>query len=894
MRRGIGWCFLAVISVASADMIGQSSCGKPVKIVGKVKTAGSNGDAVTGASVPEIYEQEVFGERFSAVVEGLPEGLYGVEMYFAEDFHKAPRERVFSIYAGDQVVEKDLDLYEKVGLKKEYKLSVPLSHKEDQILGPLEIRFQASVENAILNALIVKTTAGETVACMKAKDLQVFYDGPGNKIPVVNEPVVYTDVSLPFDVRVDDLVRRMSLYEKVTQMMNGAPEIERLGIPAYDYWNECLHGVARAGTATVFPQAIAMASMWDDAAMQTIADTIATEGRAKNNEARARNPNLGRYNGLTFWTPNINIFRDPRWGRGHETYGEDPYLTGRLGVSFIKGLQGDDPKYYKVMACAKHFAVHSGPESLRHEFNVEPPKRDLYETYLPQFELAVKEGKVANVMSAYNAVYGIPASASSFLLSDLLRKKWGFAGHVVSDCWAIRDVWTGHKYVKTMAEAAAVSVLAGTDLNCGSSYFGLLEAVEKKLLTEADVDVAIKRVLKARLQLGLFAPDKECAYLRIPASENNSPAHSQLALETARKSMVLLKNKGTLPLDKKALPRIAVIGPNADSSAVLLANYHGDAAHPITALQGIRAEVGSAAEVVYASGCPLGLKLGTSYSVENAEAKTALELAKSADVVIFIGGLDAESIEGEEMPTTLEGTKGGDRTVIELPSPQHDLLQALKQTGKPIVFVNMSGSAIAMPWEAENLDAILQAWYPGQNGGTAVADILFGNYNPSGRLPITFYRSTKDLPDFQDYSMANRTYRFFEGQPLYAFGYGLSYTQFDYGKLQVSENRMPKTGSVHVTLPIKNSGPRAGDEVVQLYVKHLSSPVPQPKHSLAGFKRIPVEKGETKTVDFALPASALRYWNEEKNEYVIPSGAFEVQVGSSSDNIHATAKITIE
>jgi beta-glucosidase len=879
-----------------ADEIGQSTCGKPIRVQGEIKHfKNKNADAVSNATDPKMYLEEVYGANFKVLVDGLPEGKYIVEIYLTETYQRRAGARVFSIYAGQEVLAKNLDLFAKVGFNSEYVVRGELVHQHDNINGPLELRFEAKKDMAKFNAIKILADDGVPVACVKAHELQPSEDGLAPGIPVITDPVVYTEPSLPVEQRVADLVRRMTLAEKVGQMTNGAQEIPRLGVPAYDYWNECLHGVARAGTATVFPQAIGMAAMWDSPMMHSVADTISTEARAKNNKARAKNPNTARYFGLTFWTPNINIFRDPRWGRGQETYGEDPFLTGTLGVSFIKGLQGDDPQYYKALACAKHFAVHSGPEKSRHVFNAEPTKRDLYETYLPQFEMAVKEGKVGNIMSVYNSIYGVPGPASQFLLTDILRNRWGFDGHVVSDCGGVRDVYANHKYVKTGEEAAAISVLAGNDLNCGGTYRKLTKAVRQGYLTEADIDVALSRILTARFRLGLFDSPDECAYLKISTTDYDTPEHSQLALEAARETMVLLKNDGLLPLNKNTLKRIAVIGPNAADHNVLKANYHGDASDPVSILEGIQKEVGSSVTVDYAKGCPLAIRVEETFSVGTSEeAKEALQLAKNSDVVVFVGGLNAR-LEGEEMRRAPDmiGFDKGDRTHIELPAPQSDLLKALMKTGTPVVFVNLSGSAIAIPWEAEHLPAILQAWYPGQNGGTAVADVLFGNYNPAGRLPVTFYRSTDDLPDFSDYSMANRTYRYFKGKPLYAFGHGLSYTTFNYSDVQASSEELRADGNVTIKLKVKNTGSCAGEEVVQLYVRHLKSAVPQALQSLAGFQRIALEKGESKVVVFELPASALRYWDEKKDAYVVPSGLFEVRIGSASDDIRTQLELEV-
>ncbi len=876
-----------------ADEAGPGNCGPKFTVRGDVRHADCRfRGPVENATDPDMYAEEVFGTKMTAIVGGLPEGIYTVEIYLAEMFHTTPESRVMDIFCGNELIEENLDIFAKVGGNREYVARKDVVHQKDVINGPLTIRFEARKDNAKFNAIEIKDPDGVVVACVKAKDLVMVEEVWATEIPVVDAPVVYTNTTLSFDVRVDDLVRRMSLSEKVYQLMNQAPAIERLGVPAYNYWNECLHGVARAGKATVFPQAIGLAAMWDEGMMHTVANTIATEGRAKNNAARKRNPDVQQYYGLTFWTPNINIFRDPRWGRGQETYGEDPYLAGRLGVSFIRGLQGDDPKYMKAMACAKHFAVHSGPEKERHTFNAEPTKRDLYETYLPQFEAAVREGHVGIVMSVYNAVYGVPGPASEFLLTDLLRNTWGFDGHVVSDCGAVGDIWYNHHYADSAEEAAALAIKAGNDLNCGQIYGSLSRAVNQALVSEAEIDRALKRVLKARFVLGLFDPSEQCGYLNVPESMNDTPEHSQIALDAARKSIVLLKNDGVLPLDKKRLKRIAVIGPNADSVSALLGNYNGDPSNPITVLKGIQAAAGPEIEVSYAWGCPLAIKPGAEFKLSDPAAKEALAQAEKADVVLYVGGLDSW-LEGEEMQNSLSGFDGGDRTAIELPEPQEKLLKALVKTRKPVVFVNLSGSAIAMPWEAETLPAIVQAWYPGQNGGTAVADVLFGNVNPSGRLPVTFYRSTGDLPDFTDYSMKNRTYRYFKGKPLYAFGHGLSYTRFDYGKLQTSAAEMTQDGTVKVRVRISNAGDRAGDEVVQLYVRHLDSKVPQPLHSLAGFKRVSLEKGESSEVEFDLPASALRYWDEATEQYVVPVGRFEIQVGSASDDIRATARMKL-
>jgi beta-glucosidase len=701
--------------------------------------------------------------------------------------------------------------------------------------------------------------------------------------PVVGGPELWKDPAQPLNVRVKDLVSRLSLAEKTQQMRNAAPAIPRLGIPAYDYWSECLHGVARSGMATVFPQAIGMAATWDTPLIHEEADIIATEARAKHNEyVRTHDGDSARYYGLTFWTPNINIFRDPRWGRGQETYGEDPFLTAQLAVAFIRGLQGDDPKYVKAMACAKHFAVHSGPEPERHRFNAEPPERDLYETYLPQFEAAVREGRVGGVMGAYNSVDGEPACANPFLLTELLRTQWGFDGYVTSDCGAIYDIFANHKFVGTSEEAAALAVKAGDDLCCGTDYDSLVRAVQKGLITEKEIDVALSHLLATRFKLGLFDPPETVSYAQIPMTENNTPGHEALALKVARESIVLLKNDGVLPLDRAKIKRIAVIGMNASSVPVLLGNYNGTPSNPITILDGIKAVAGANIEVIYEPGCPLALHKDDKPDTEM--LNNAVKTARSADVIVYVGGINPQ-LEGEEMPVDYDGFAGGDRTRIELPAVQTDLLKALKATGRPIVFLNCSGSAIAMPWETRHLPAILQVWYPGEQGGRAVADILFGDVNPSGRLPVTFYRSTKDLPSFEDYSMSNRTYRYFSGKPLFAFGHGLSYTHFDYRNPKLDNQKAGADGALGLTFDLANTGSRDGEEVAQVYFRHVKPAVPQPKLALCGFKRVRVPAGQTEKVTIEIPVERLRYWDTTKKQYVVEPGRYELLLGAASDDL---------
>jgi beta-glucosidase len=705
------------------------------------------------------------------------------------------------------------------------------------------------------------------------------------QLPVVAGPELWKDAAQPTAARVDDLVRRLSLAEKVQQMRNAAPAIPRLGIPAYDYWSECLHGVARAGTATVFPQAIGMAATWDTPLLHQAADAIATEARAKHNDYVSKhNGDSARFYGLTFWTPNINIFRDPRWGRGQETYGEDPFLTARLGVAFIRGLQGDDPKYVKAMAGAKHYAVHSGPEPERHRFDAAPPERDFYETYLPQFEAAVREGHVGAVMGAYNSVYGQPACASPLLLTDLLRKQWGFDGHVVSDCGAIYDICANHKFAATPAEAAAAAVKAGDDLCCGKDYNSLVRAVKDGLISETEINTAVGRVLAARFRLGLFDPPENVPYAQIPLTQNDTPAHEALALKLARESIVLLKNDDLLPLDRAKIKRIAVIGANADSLPVLLGNYNGTPARPVTILNGIKNAAGTNVDVVYEPACPLALGRDGTGRPDAQTWTRAISSAWMSDVIIYVGGISPQ-LEGEEMKVDYEGFSGGDRTEIELPAVQSELLKALQATGKPVVFVNCSGSAIAMPWEATNLPAILQAWYPGEQGGRAVADVLFGDVNPAGRLPVTFYRSTADLPAFDNYSMSNRTYRYFNGRTDFAFGHGLSYTKFDYNSPKLNGTNFAANDMIKLTFSLLNAGAWDGDEVAQVYFRHVNSAQSQPRLALCGFMRIHLQANQGGRITMDIPAEQFRSWDPAKKRYTVEPGDYVLLVGAASDDI---------
>jgi beta-glucosidase len=706
---------------------------------------------------------------------------------------------------------------------------------------------------------------------------------------------LWRDAAQPIEARVPDLVGRLTLEEKALQLCNRAPAIPRLGLPAYDYWNEALHGVARNGVATAFPQAIGLAATWDAPLLKEVGDVIATEGRAKHRAyTEAHQGDSVNYTGLTFWSPNINIVRDPRWGRAQETYGEDPFLTARMAVAFIQGVQGDDPKYVKALACAKHFAVHSGPEATRHSFNAEPPERDFYETYLPQFEAAVREGKVGAVMGAYNRLHGTPVCASAWLLTDLLRGQWGFSGHVVSDCGAVYDMVMFHKTHASFETASAQAIQAGCDLTCGSEYQHLTNAVGAGLVRESDVDRALERVLEARFQLGMFDPPELVPYAQIPVTANDTPEHAALALKVARESIVLLKNDGLLPLNRAKLKRVAVIGANANSVSMLLGNYYGTPSRPVTILAGLRAVAGPAVEIVFESGGPLSTYDGDTNKVANGEAKArALAAARSADVVIYVGGLSPE-LEGEDLHVPYDGFHGGDRTHIELPQVQLDLIQALHATGKPVVFVNCSGAAVALPWVAEKIPAIVQVWYPGQAGGTAVAEVLFGVVNPAGRLPVTFYRATEDLPAFTSYAMSNRTYRYFAGIPLFAFGHGLSYTKFKYKTARLERSAVGADEIVRVSVNVSNPGARDGDEVVQVYFRHVKSAVPQARLALCGFQRVTLARGESKRVTIEVPVKQFRYWDVAKKQYVVESGKYELLVGAASDDIRATLPLRIE
>ncbi len=834
----------------------------------------------------------------------------------------------------------------------------------------------------------------------------------------------FRNPSLGMDARVDDLVSRMTLEEKVSQLVHDAAAIDRLGIPSYNWWNECLHGVARAGLATIFPQAIGLAATWDTRLLFRVATAISDEARAKHHEF-VRRGKRGIYQGLTFWSPNINIFRDPRWGRGMETYGEDPYLTARMAVAFVHGLQGDHSHYLKVVSTPKHFAVHSGPEPDRHAFDARADERDLWETYLPHFQACIEEARAYSVMCAYNRYMGEACCGSSRLLTEILRGEWGFEGYVVSDCGAIRDITRGHRIVETSPEAAALAVKSGCDLNCGSEYKSLLEAVQKELVTEAEIDVSVKRLFMARFKLGMFDPPHLVSYTRIPYEIVDCEPHRRMALEAARKSIVLLKNEGNiLPLPRN-LREIAVIGPNADDVEVLLGNYNGNPSDPVTLLRGIREKVSPSTRVTYAPGCEwaenlprlepvpssvlhvsegkkqekglrgeyfdnrefkgkpvftridkevdfnwwdgaprhdfdddnfgvrwtgflvppstgkyaLGgwgfngfrifledellvqfdgrhhpnktygwveLQKGKAYKVkveffERSEdahiqllwsvpgvdhEREALELAGRADVVIMVMGL-SPLLEGEEMRVDVEGFRGGDRLTLGLPAIQERLISSIHGLEKPVILVLLNGSALAVNWADQNIPAIVEAWYPGQAAGRAVADVLFGDYNPAGRLPVTFYKSVDQLPTFEDYSMKGRTYRYFEGEPLYPFGHGLSYTRFSYSNLVVPKT-VQQREYIPISVDVQNVGEMAGEEVVQLYVSDIEASVPVPLRSLQGFKRVFLKPKEKRTIEFLFAPRQISLLDQEFKRVVEP-GLFEVTVGGKQPGFKGTA-----
>lgn len=839
----------------------------------------------------------------------------------------------------------------------------------------------------------------------------------------------FRDSSLPSEQRAELLLQELTLEEKISLMMDVSKPVERLGIKPYNWWNEALHGVARAGLATVFPQPIGMGASFNDSLVYEVFTAVSDEARAKN-AYYASKGSYERYQGLTMWTPNVNIYRDPRWGRGIETYGEDPYLTTRMGVNVVKGLQGvSDGKYDKLHACAKHFAVHSGPEWNRHSFDVEDlPLRDLYETYLPAFKALVQDADVKEVMCAYNRFEGEPCCGNKRLLTQILREEWGFDGIILSDCWAINDFFEekGHRTHKDASSAASAAVLSGTDLECGSTYESLIEAAKKGMIDEKAIDRSVKKLLKARFDLGEMDDPSKVSWTKIPFSVVASAAHDSLALKMARESMTLLLNKqNVLPLKRGNLT-VAVMGPNAKDSVMMWGNYNGVPAHTVTVLDGIRAALGKGDKLIYEQGCPcvgddllesvfsecksegrpgfsarywnnvnhegkvdvetrvmtpfnfctsgatvfapgvnltdfsatynatyvpkasgevifdvysfgkgrllvnqkeamsfynshggnkqsyaLQVEAGKKYDIElqfeylqsdaqlnfdmgfkkKVDIAQSVNAVRNADVVVFVGGI-SPSLEGEEMGVDLPGFKKGDRTSIELPEVQRNLLAALHRAGKKVILVNCSGSPVGLVPETETCEAILQAWYPGQQGGRAVADVLFGDYNPAGRLPVTFYRSIEQLPDFEDYNMTGRTYRFMKERPLFPFGYGLSYTTFTYGAATFNKQTVDSEDNLSVVVPVSNTGSRDGEEVVQVYLSKVGDEA-GPVKTLRAFKRVSVPAGKTVNVHITLSKKDLEWWNEATHSIQFCPGEYQVWIGGSSDE-KALSKYAIQ
>lgn len=714
----------------------------------------------------------------------------------------------------------------------------------------------------ILAGLITLTACKEQGSSEKEIEKQSF---DYSQLPVWQNP------DKPIDDRLADIIGRLTLEEKVAQLTHGAPAIERLGIPEYNWWNECLHGVARSGRATVFPQAIAMGATFDEDLLFRIASAISDEARAKYNVAQSIG-NRTQYAGLTFWTPNINIFRDPRWGRGQETYGEDPYLTARLGVNFVKGLQGDHPKYLKAAACAKHYAVHSGPEGLRHEFNAIAPRRDFYETYLPAFEALVKEAKVEAVMCAYNRTYDEACCGSPFLLKKILRDQWGFQGHIVSDCGALNDFHTTHKLTESPEESAALALKSGVNLNCGGVYAHLLAAIDKGLITEADIDTALTTLWRTRMKLGLFDPPNTVPFDTIGEEVINCEKHRQLAREAAAKSIVMLKNDDVLPLSKD-IRSLYILGPYAADGNILLGNYYGVTGNMVNILEGITAKVSAGTTVEYKYAFlpdreninPIDWTTGESHSND------------AIIVTLGISGL----LEGEEGESIASPHKG-DRPDIGLPENQINYLKKLRNQGdKPIIAVLVGGSPMAIEQVHELADAVLMIWYPGEQGGNALADILFGDVSPSGRLPITFPRSADQLPPYDDYGFFGRTYRYMEAEPLYPFGFGLTYSEFSYSDLQLDKKTIADNESIQVSLKVSNIGKAEAEEVVQLYITDLEASQPTARYSLKQFKRIKLKAGESQKVEFTISPEMLSLITDEGDSLIEP-GEFLVTVGGAS------------
>jgi beta-glucosidase len=715
---------------------------------------------------------------------------------------------------------------------------------------------------------------------------------PGQTAP----STLYLDPTQPVEARVTDLIGKMTLEEKASQLINQARAIPRLQVPAYDWWSEALHGVARAGTATVFPEPIGLAATFDDSLIHEMAVVVGTEARAKHDQAvKAGRRDI--YEGLDFWSPNINIFRDPRWGRGQETYGEDPFLTGRMGVAFITGMQGDDPKYFRVIATAKHFAVHSGPETTRHTVDVQVSKHDEEDTYLPAFRAAITEGKAGSVMCAYNRVNGQPACASTFLLQDTLRGAWKFNGYVVSDCDAVLDIYKGHHFAKSQAEAAAVSIKTGMDNECADyitivkdvhDYQPFIDAVKQGLLSEADIDVTLKRLFTTRMRLGMFDPPSMVPYANTPESEIDSAPHRALALKTAQESMVLLKNDGVLPFGP-GVTKILVAGPLAESTEALFGNYNGIPSHAVSVLEGMQKQF---------PGAKVSYQPGTNFLSEKPVTgdplAAAVAAAKQADVVVAVTGITSK-LEGEEMKVDVPGFQGGDRTSLNLPADEEALLKALKGAGKPLVVVLMNGSALSVNWANEHANAILDAWYSGEEGGTAVAQTLAGVNNPAGRLPVTFYKGTEQLPSFDDYAMKNRTYRYFTGEPLYGFGHGLSYTTFEYSGMKLSNASLNAGDPLDVEVDVKNTGKRDGDEVAELYITFPKLPG-VPLRALRGFARVHVKAGEQQHVKLTLTPRELSHVNEA-GDRLVSTGDYLITIGGGQPGTgapHAESHLMIQ
>lgn len=686
----------------------------------------------------------------------------------------------------------------------------------------------------------------------------------------------YLDESLTFEERAEALVSEMTLEEKVYQTLHGAPPIERLDVKAYNYWNEALHGVARAGTATVFPQAIGLAATFDEDFLEEIAVAVSDEGRAKFN-AQQKYGDYDIYKGLTFWSPNVNIFRDPRWGRGHETFGEDPYLTSRLGVRFIEGMQGKHEKYMKVAACAKHFAVHSGPEDERHSFNAITSEQDLRETYLPAFEACVKEADVEVVMGAYNRTNDEPCCGSKRLLEDILRGEWQFKGHVTSDCWAIKDFHEFHMVTSTPVESVALAMNRGCDLNCGNIYGNLLKAVQDGLVKEETITRAVVRLFTTRMKLGLFDSQEKVPYNTIDYRVVDCEEHKKLNERAARKSVVLLKNENDLlPLELSKIKTIGVIGPNANNRKALVGNYEGTASEYITVLEGIQRYVGDEARVLYSQGCHLCKDRIQGLAEPNDRMAEVRAVADASDVIIACMGLDA-SLEGEEGD---EGNEfaSGDKPNLELPGLQEEVLKELVKTGKPIVLVLLSGSALAVTYAEEHIPVIMQGWYPGARGGKAIADILFGKASPEGKLPVTFYRTTEELPDFKDYSMKNRTYRYMKQEALYPFGFGLSYTDFEVTKAELSSDTIAEGEQIRVQASLKNMGEMAGAETIQVYIHACMEDAPNIQ--LKALKKVELQPGEEKEVSLVLTDQDFALYNDEGVK-VLNDCEYEVYIGTS-------------